>query len=171
MKTLIMSALVGALASCGGKSSPGGTGPDKNPPPGGADAAPATPAAADAGVAEAPPPDAAPPPDPKVALRAAETDAYTAANPVFDKYCTSCHSRDGDLSSKKALEHLDITSYPFGGHHVTTIGPTIAHVLGIDGAKPKMPRNKPGAVQGDDLAKIKAWAAAWQAADDGGAHE
>jgi hypothetical protein len=33
-----------------------------------------------------------------------------------------------------------------------------------------MPKNNPGAVQGDDLAKVKAWAEAWKAADAAGAH-
>jgi hypothetical protein len=33
-----------------------------------------------------------------------------------------------------------------------------------------MPFDKPGSVHGDDLAKIKAWADAWEAAEKAGAH-
>jgi hypothetical protein len=33
-----------------------------------------------------------------------------------------------------------------------------------------MPYDKPGSVKGDDLAKIKAWTDAWEAAEKGGAH-
>ena len=60
--------------------------------------------------------------------------------------------------------------YPLGGHHTATIGFTIRDVLGISGKKATMPYDKPGSVQGDDLAAIKAWTDAWEAADKGGAH-
>ncbi|MCA9674679.1 MAG: hypothetical protein KC464_06550, partial [Myxococcales bacterium] len=103
-------------------------------------------------------------------LLAAETAAYDQAKPVFDKYCAGCHAQGGPKATDKTLAHLDITSYPFGGHHVATMGPTIKHVLGIDGSKPIMPKNAPGSVQGDELALVASWAAAWQAADDAGAH-
>lgn len=48
---------------------------------------------------------------------------------------------------------------------------TMREVLGIDGSKPTMPRNKPEAVKDDELALIAAWADAFEAAHEGGAHE
>ena len=55
--------------------------------------------------------------------------------------------------------------YPFGGHHAGEAGQAIRKVLGIGGAtKPTMPSDDPGAVTGDDLAKIAAWADAFDRA-------
>jgi mono/diheme cytochrome c family protein len=108
--------------------------------------------------------------DAKAELRAAETKAWETAKPVFEKYCASCHTQAGAKASKKKLHHFDMSTYPFGGHHATTIAATIREVLGMSGKKPTMPSGKPGAVKGDELAAIKAWADAWQAAHDGGAH-
>ena len=141
--------LLVAIAACGGKSSTGTTTHEVVATP-------------DAG--------AAPAGDPKAEALAAENDAFEAAKPVFEKYCANCHSKDGRGADDKKLFHFEMTSYPFGGHHVATMGPTISHVLGIDGAQPIMPKDHPGAVQGDDLAKVKAWVDAWQKAEDAGAH-
>jgi hypothetical protein len=167
MRILIPISLI-TLAACG--STPPATSPVHT----GGDEPPVA-ATADAGViAVAPAPDAEPAPDPaqiKADLLAGEQQAYESARPVFERYCADCHADGGKGAKPKTLEHFDMTRYPFGGHHVATLGPTIQHVLGIDGSKPSMPRNKKGAVQGDDLALVKAWTEAWQAADDGGAHE
>jgi mono/diheme cytochrome c family protein len=103
-------------------------------------------------------------------LLAAETSAWQAAKPVFDGACAACHTKAGKKATKKKLNHFDMDSYPLGGHHAGTIGFTIRDVLGISGKKPTMPFSKPGSVQGDDLAKIKAWTDAWEAADKAGAH-
>jgi mono/diheme cytochrome c family protein len=132
--------LVVALAACGGKSAP---------PP----AAPAP--------VEKP---AEKPAEPTGDLAAAETAAWEAAKPVFEKYCASCHTKDGKKAAKKKLDHFDMTSYPFTGHHAETIGFTIREVLGVTGKKPTMPFDNKGAVQGDELALIVRWADAWQAA-------
>jgi hypothetical protein len=108
--------------------------------------------------------------DPKAELLAAETAAWETAKPVFEKSCATCHSSAGKKAAKKKLDHFNMDSYPLGGHHTATIGFTIRDVLGISGKKPTMPYDKPGSVQGDDLAKIKAWTDAWEAAQKGGAH-
>jgi hypothetical protein len=109
-------------------------------------------------------------PDPKVDLLAAETSAWETAKPVFEKSCATCHSSAGKKAAKKKLDHFNMDTYPLGGHHTATIGFTIRDVLGISGKKPTMPYDKPGSVKGDDLAKIKAWTDAWEAAEKGGAH-
>lgn len=163
------------LAACGGKSKgdttpPAGGGGD--PVTSGPDATTGPDAPPDAPV-EPVPPDAppAPAPDPHVALMAAETAAYEQARPVFAKRCGGCHIQGGASATPKKLGHLDMTSYPFASHHADTITTTIRHVLGVDGAKPVMPKDKPGSVKGDELALITAWADAYDAADEGGAHE
>ncbi|MBP6627842.1 MAG: hypothetical protein KA297_00335 [Kofleriaceae bacterium] len=162
-----------AVAGCGGKSKPstgggGGSGTDDGSGSGTGSGIDTT--EPDAGVAEAPAPDAEPPPDPHVALMEAEMAAYEAAKPVFAKSCGGCHIQGGAKATAKKLKHVDMTTYPFAGHHVDTITTTIGHVLGIDGAKPTMPADKPGSVKGDDLALVEAWIEAYNAADEGGAH-
>jgi hypothetical protein len=150
-----------ALAACSGKSKGGAT------PPGGGD----TDTAPDAGAAVvAPPIDGAPAPDPKAELLAAEKTAYEAAESVFLTRCGNCHLQGGVKATDKKLEHLDITSYPFTGKHADTITETIRHVLGIDGSKATMPKDKPGSLKAGDLDLIKAWADAYDAAEAGGAH-
>ncbi len=114
-----------------------------------------------------------PPPDTtkmKADLLAAESAAYEKAKPVFEKNCANCHTKAGKKSSAKKLGHMDMGTYPFGGEHTASIGNEIRKVLGIDGAKPTMPFDKPGSVKGDDLATIKAWTEAWQAAGAAGVH-
>jgi type IV secretory pathway VirB10-like protein len=117
-----------------------------------------------------PPPPPPPPPDPKVALMDAETAAYENAKPVFEKACAHCHTSSGAKANPGKLEHFNMTAYPFTGHHADSITKAIRHVLGVDGKKPSMPKDKPGSVKGDDLEKIKAWADAYDAAEAGGAH-
>lgn len=107
------------------------------------------------------------PPDPL----AAEMAAYEKAKPVFDKFCASCHSQGGPGAKKSTLNHLDTTTYPFKGHHADDVAESIRKTLGITGKKATMPRNKPGAVQGDDLVLIKNWADAFDAAHPTGAHK
>ena len=108
--------------------------------------------------------------DPKAELLAAETAAWNAAKPVFDRACAGCHTTSGKKASKTKLDHFNFDSYPTRGHHAATIGFTIRDVLGISGKKPTMPYGRPGSVQGDDLAKIKAWTDAWESAEKAGAH-
>lgn len=143
---LVTFAFAAALLACGSK-----------PPPPPA-AAPAEP------VAEKP---AEPP---KTDLVAAETAAWEKAKPVFTTYCSACHTKEGKKAAKTKLDHFDMGTYPPGGHHTATIGFTIREVLGISGKKPTMPFDKPGSVKGDDLATIKAWTDAWEAAETAGAH-
>jgi mono/diheme cytochrome c family protein len=108
--------------------------------------------------------------DPKADALAAETAAYETAKPMFEKACATCHTKAGKKSAKKKLDHFDMDTYPFGGHHTATIGFTIRDVLGISGKKATMPYDKPGSVKGDDLAAIKAWTDAWETAEKAGAH-
>lgn len=155
-------------AACGSKS-PAPAIPDYDPDP------IASPDAGSEPVATAP--DAAPEPaepDPeqvKAELLAAETAAYETAKPVFEKYCSGCHQQGKKKATQKKLDHFDMTSYPFSGHHAGEMAETIRAVLGIDGGKATMPYDKPGSVKGDDLAAIAAWADAFQASHEGGAHE
>ncbi len=115
-----------------------------------------------------------PAPDPakiKADLLATENAAFEKAKPVFEKWCASCHSKDGKKTSAKKREHFDMTTYPFGGHHAMEISGEIREVLGLTGEKPTMPADKKGAVKGDELESIKAWADAFDASHQGGAHE
>ena len=95
---------------------------------------------------------------------AAETAAFEKAKPVFEKHCASCHTKSGKNWSAKKLKEFDMTSYPFGGEHAKEIGKEIREVLAIGGGKATMPKGKPGAVKGDELALIAAWADAFDAA-------
>lgn len=156
-----------AIAACGSKSTPPAT---PTPPP-----AETSPAATPAAMTEQPKqPDADKPAPPKADAKAdalaAETAAYEKAKPVFEKYCSTCHSKAGKKSAKKKLDHFSIDSYPFGGEHTAFIGNHIRDVLGLSGKKATMPDDKPGSVKGDDLALVKAWADAWDAAEGAGAH-
>jgi hypothetical protein len=162
--------LVLMLAACGGSAS----------------AAPATPAAPPRAAAPTPDTVATPAPAPEPAppaasperaaredasaLLARETAAWQAAQPVFARSCATCHSTQGKKASKKKLDHFTLDAYPPGGHHTATIGFTIRDVLGLSGKKPTMPYDQPGSVQGADLAAIKAWTDAWEAAEKAGAH-
>jgi hypothetical protein len=128
--------------------------------------------------AKAPPDDPAPvdPPKPdpakiKAYLLAVEMAAYENAKPVFEANCARCHSKGGKLATDKKRAHFDTTSYPFAGHHAMELGTTVRKVLGIDGSKPTMPADKKGAVKGEELALIAAWADAFDASHAGGAHE
>jgi hypothetical protein len=157
MKTLL-ALLTAALVACGSKSAP-----PANPTP-----TPAVPTGEPKPVeAEKP---AAPKSDPKADALAAETATYEKAKPTFEKYCSACHTKAGKKSAKKKLDHFDMDTYPFGGEHTAFIGNHIRDVLGLSDKKATMPYDKPGSVKGDDLAIIKAWADAWDAAEKAGAH-
>ena len=148
ISTLAILAL-GALAGCGGKST--GSSTPRTTPTG-------------------PAVTSTPDDDGHEALLAAENAAYAAAQPVFQARCGSCHIEGGASATAKKLDHVNMTAYPFTGEHTATIAVTVRHVLGIDGSKPIMPKDNPGAVHGDDLALIAAWADAYDAADQAGAH-
>lgn len=107
----------------------------------------------------------------KADLLAAEMAAFEKAKPVFDKNCSSCHVMGGRGAKAKTLQHFNMTKYPFGGHHAHEMTASIRKSLGLTGSKATMPKNKPGSVQGDDLATIAAWADAFDASMAGGAHE
>jgi uncharacterized membrane protein len=115
-------------------------------------------------------PASAAPPPPKAKLVDAENRAWAAASPVLHKYCGDCHVKGGKSATRKRLDHFNFTSYPITGHHADKIGVTVRRVLGLEGKKAIMPFGKSGTVTGDDLATIKKWADAWDAADQAGAH-
>jgi mono/diheme cytochrome c family protein len=168
-------ALAALTAACGGGSSkPAPATPAADPvpmsEPTAAPAEPAAPAelAAPAKPAEPPAPD---PAKIKADLLAAETAAFEKAKPVFDTHCARCHAKGGKLATRKKLEHFDMTTYPFGGEHAGEISKEIREVLGFGGHKVTMPFDKKGAVKGDELALIMAWADAFDASHKGGAHE
>jgi hypothetical protein len=92
----------------------------------------------------------------------AERAAFEQARPVFDRYCSACHTSRGARHTATTLRHFSMDRYPFGGHHTATMGPTIREVLGAAGEPATMPADQPGAVRGDDLARVLAWADAWE---------
>lgn len=103
---------------------------------------------------------------------ALEMQAYENAKPVFDKHCGACHTGPArDEEHAEALEHFSMDGYPFGGDHAHEISEEIREVLGVDGETATMPPANPGAVQGEELAAVLAWADAFdkaQAARSGG---
>lgn len=102
---------------------------------------------------------------------AEEVAALKAAEPVFAKHCYRCHTRAGKKAKRKTLDHLDMDRYPFGGHHADEAASAIRKTLGVTGKKATMPKDDPGAVSGDALAKILAWADAFDRAGGGGTAE
>jgi hypothetical protein len=90
----------------------------------------------------------------------AEREAYERARPVFEKYCTKCHTPTGGGHDDLAIEHLDMSTYPFGGHHGAEAGAEVREALGAapSGEEATMPDDAPGSVEGDDLALVLAWA-------------
>jgi hypothetical protein len=93
-----------------------------------------------------------------------EQAAYERARPVFQKYCVGCHTPSDGLADRRGIAHLDMSSYPFGGHHAAMAGAAVREVLGAAGKPATMPKNAPGTVQGDDLRLVLAWADAFDAA-------
>lgn len=164
--------IVVLAAACGGSSKPEPVGPATPDPipmtePAKPDPVATTPAEPKVEPAE-------PAPDPmkiKMELLAVEKAAFEKARPVFQANCASCHAKGGKGAKAKTLDHFEMTTYPFGGHHAMELGTSIRKALGIGGGKPTMPKTKPGAVKGDDLALIAAWADAFDASHAGGAHE
>lgn len=165
MKSVLCSLLL--IAACGGSSKPTNNAPPPADPVPMPEAAkqpePVTPA-------EPAPPAADPAAKAKADLLAAETAAFEKAKPVFEKWCAGCHTKGGKKASAKKLEHFDMTTYPFGGEHAMELGKEIREVLGVTGKRPTMPADKKGAVKGEDLEAIKAWADAFDASHAGGAH-
>jgi hypothetical protein len=90
-----------------------------------------------------------------------EFAAFEKAKPAFERHCFRCHTSAGKKSKPKALAHISMDSYPFGGHHADESGSVVRKVLGA-GAKATMPSDDPGAVKGEDLALILAWAGAFE---------
>jgi mono/diheme cytochrome c family protein len=113
------------------------------------------------------PPAAAQPAEDLVAL---EQAAYERARPVFEEHCARCHSSAGKRAGPGALKHFTLDTYPFGGHHAMEITTEIREVLGVTGDEATMPKDKPGVVQGEQLALITAWADAFDRTHAAGLH-
>ncbi|MCC6968679.1 MAG: hypothetical protein IT434_00515 [Phycisphaerales bacterium] len=112
--------------------------------------------------AAAPPAEEAPHEHGLAASEPTEQEAYERARPVFERYCASCHTRGA--GKRAALRHFTMDRYPFGGHHADQISSTIREVLGADGQPATMPKDRPGAVQGDELRIVLDWAEAFDRA-------
>ena len=57
------------------------------------------------------------------------------------------------------MHHLNMDTYPFTGPHAATAGRTIRDA--ITGPEASMPKDKPGSLQGSDLALVLQWADAF----------
>jgi hypothetical protein len=90
-----------------------------------------------------------------------DAEAFEAARPVFEQHCNHCHT---DAGNAEAIEHLDMRAYPFGGEHAAMAGMAVREALGATGHAPTMPADDPGAVTGDQLALLLAWADAFDEA-------
>jgi hypothetical protein len=98
----------------------------------------------------------------------AERAAFDAAKPAFDRNCFRCHTTSGKKSKRKALQHLAMDTYPFGGHHANEVGKVVRSALGMgSGGKATMPSDEPGTVAGEDLRLILTWPDAFDRAHPG----
>jgi hypothetical protein len=94
-----------------------------------------------------------------------EIAAFEAAKPAFERHCFRCHTSAARKSKPKALEHINMGGYPFGGYHAGEAATVVRKALGADGkSEATMPSDDRGAVTGNDLAKILAWADAFDRA-------
>jgi uncharacterized membrane protein len=94
-----------------------------------------------------------------------ERAAFEAAKPAFERSCFRCHTAAGKKSKRKAIQHLAMDAYPFGGHHAHEVGKVVRRALGVGGdGKATMPSDEPGTVTGEDLRLILAWADAFDRA-------
>jgi hypothetical protein len=94
---------------------------------------------------------------------AAERGAFMDARLLFERYCFRCHTKDGERANTKARAHLDMSSYPFGGHHAAEAGDAVRSALGSGPKRQRatMPSSDPGAVTGAALKLLLAWADAF----------
>ena len=101
------------------------------------------------------------PPEPTPEERA----AFETAKPAFERNCFRCHTTTGKKFKPKAMQHLAMDTYPFGGQHANEVGKVVRAALGMGGAeKSTMPSDEPGTVAGEDLRLILAWADAFDRA-------
>ena len=100
-----------------------------------------------------------------------EQAAFDAAKPAFERDCFRCHTTAGKKSKHKAMQHLAMDAYPFGGHHAHEVGKVVRGALGVGGVKATMPSDEPGSVRGEDLRLILAWADAFDRAHPAAARE
>ena len=108
------------------------------------------------------------------ASASADLVAYAAARPALEKHCFRCHTSAGQKAKAKTLKHLSFDQYPPTGHHAHEAATVFRRVLVGNKARgkgPTMPADDRGAVTGEDLEKILAWAEAFdRARGDHGHH-
>jgi mono/diheme cytochrome c family protein len=94
---------------------------------------------------------------------ASELAAYERAKPVFERHCTACH-RDGTrLTSGEAMRKVDMNGYPFGGAPRAAMTRTV--MASLTGGGPTMPPFRRQPLTAEEVALIRAWAAATDAAN------
>jgi hypothetical protein len=99
--------------------------------------------------------------DPDVPL--AEVAAYVQARSSFERHCYRCHTTAGDECTRRSLDLLDMSRYPFTGRRGPNAGRAIKRVLGGEGGKPTMPKDTPSAVTPDEQILIFKWADLFEA--------
>ena len=62
-----------------------------------------------------------------------EIAAFEKAKPAFERHCFWCHTATGKNANHKALAHIAMDSYPFGGHHADEAGSVVRKVPGAGG--------------------------------------
>ena len=98
-------------------------------------------------------------------VSAEEKSAFARAKPVFEEHCARCHTTKGRKAKPKSLAHFNMDRYPFKGHHAHEAGQVIRRVLtDVDGKGPSMPDDDPGAVKGEQLERVLAWATVFERA-------
>lgn len=85
----------------------------------------------------------------------------TPPSPYLRNTATGATRRAGKKAKRKTLEHLNMDRYPFAGHHADEAASVIRKTLGVNSSKATMPKDDPGVVSGDALAKVLAWADAF----------
>ena len=167
--------VVTAAAGCSSsRTARGSEVPPETPPPTAEEPRAEAHAPADEHPGHAPPSEGsskAPQPAASGDLLALEQQAYEAAQPILERHCAGCHTSRGARSRRSTLRHLNMDSYPFGGHHAGEMGATIREVLGAAGERATMPRDDPGAVRGEELALIVAWTRAFDRSHAAGLHQ
>jgi hypothetical protein len=94
--------------------------------------------------------------DPDVPL--VEIAAYVQAKTAFERHCFRCHASNGEEPTRRGMEKLDMSRYPFTGRRAAVAGRTVRRALGGAGPKATMPKDDPDSIAADDLAIILKWA-------------
>jgi cbb3-type cytochrome c oxidase subunit III len=117
-----------------------------------------------------------------------EAPTWADAEPAFARQCARCHGPSPDQGSpkkrkwvKEALEHLDMSTFPFKTHHADVLARIEEALSRGKDDKMTMPADAPGLGDDKDVELILAWVrggglgpdggpAAYEAATSGGHH-